>query len=102
MFRECCLAGNNRAKMQPIMMHLPGSKCALLSPLDCTYRRQQPVRRPKLDACEGTTDQILTDDQTRGKKQRHTAKGICERLRDEHSYTGDYTIVKDYVRHILR
>ena len=33
-----------------------------------------------------------------GKKQRHTAKRIFERLRDEHSYTGGYTIVKDYVR----
>jgi hypothetical protein len=28
----------------------------------------------------------------------HTAKRIFERLRAEHSYTGGYTIVKDYVR----
>ena len=62
------------------------------------YRRQQPVRRPKLDAWVGTIDQILEDDKARGKKQRHTAKRIFERLRDEHSYTGGYTIVKDYVR----
>src|ERR671912_2399728 len=32
------------------------------------------------------------------KMQRHTAKRIFERLRDEHSYSGGYTIVKDYVR----
>ena len=32
------------------------------------------------------------------RKQQHTAKRIFERLRDEHSYTGGYTIVKDYVR----
>ena len=62
------------------------------------YRRQQPVRRPKLDAWIGTIDQILEDDKAEGKKQRHTAKRIFERLRDEHSYTGGYTIVKDYVR----
>jgi len=31
-------------------------------------------------------------------KQRHTAKRIFERLRDEHRYTGGYTIVKGYVR----
>ena len=62
------------------------------------YRRQQPVRRPKLDAWVGTIDQILEDDKGRGKKQRHTAKRIYERLRDEHRYTGGYTIVKDYVR----
>jgi transposase len=62
------------------------------------YRRQQPARRPKLDAWVGTIDQILEEDKARGKKQRHTAKRIFERLRDEHSYTGGYTIVKDYVR----
>jgi transposase len=62
------------------------------------YRRQQPARRPKLDAWVGTIDQILEEDKARGKKQRHTSKRIFERLRDEHSYTGGYTIVKDYVR----
>jgi transposase len=31
-------------------------------------------------------------------KQRHTAKRIFERLRDEHGYGGGYTMVKDYVR----
>src|SRR4029453_11218433 len=31
-------------------------------------------------------------------KQRHTAKRIFERLRDEHGYGGGYTTVKDYVR----
>jgi transposase len=62
------------------------------------YRRQQPARRPKLDAWIGAIDQILEEDKARGKKQRHTAKRIFERLRDEHGYTGGYTIVKDYVR----
>jgi transposase len=62
------------------------------------YRRLQPVRRPKLGAWIGTIDQILEDDKAEGRKQRHTAKRIFERLRDEHSYTGGYTIVKDYVR----
>jgi len=62
------------------------------------YRRQQPARRPKLDAWVGVIDQMLEEDKAVGKKQRHTAKRIFERLRDEHSYTGGYTIVKDYVR----
>ena len=31
-------------------------------------------------------------------KQRHTAKRIFDRLRDEHQFSGGYTIVKDYVR----
>jgi len=62
------------------------------------YRRQQPARRPKLDAWVAAIDQILEDDKAEGRKQRHTAKRIFERLRDEHAYTGGYTIVKDYVR----
>ncbi len=32
------------------------------------------------------------------RKQRHTAKRIFERLRDEHGFTGGQTIVKGYVR----
>ena len=55
------------------------------------YRRQQPARRPKLDAWAGIIDQILSDDKAQGRKQRHTAKQIFERLRGN-------TIVKDYVR----
>jgi transposase len=62
------------------------------------YRRQQPARRPKLDAWVSAIDQILERDKAESKKQRHTAKRIFERLRDEHAYTGGYTIVKDYVR----
>ena len=56
------------------------------------YQRQQTPRRPKLDAWVRVIDQILEDDKGRGKKQRHTAKRIFERLRDEHSYAGGYTI----------
>ena len=62
------------------------------------YRRQMPIRRPKLGPWQGVIDAILADDKQRPRKQRHTAKRIFERLRAEHSYTGGYTIVKDYVR----
>jgi len=62
------------------------------------YQRQLPVRRPKLGPWQGVIDAILTDDKTRPSKQRHTARRIFERLKEEHLYTGGYTIVKDYVR----
>ncbi len=62
------------------------------------YQRQHPPRRPKLDPYAPIIDQILQSDQTRPKKQRHTAKRIFERLKEEHGFTGQYTIVKDYVR----
>ena len=62
------------------------------------YRRQDPPRRPKLEPFTGVIDTILEADRQVPRKQRHTAKRIFERLRDEHGFTGQYTIVKDYVR----
>ncbi len=62
------------------------------------YRRQHPAKRPKLDPYVGVIDAILEADQARNRKQRHTAKRIWERLRDEYGFRGGYTIVKDYVR----
>ena len=46
----------------------------------------------------GVIDRILDEDLSLPKKQRHTAKRIYDRLRDEYGFTGKYTIVKDYVR----
>lgn len=57
------------------------------------YQRQQPIKKPKLGPWVGVIDAILSDD-----KQQHTAKRIFERLKEEHQFSGGYTIVKDYVR----
>jgi transposase len=62
------------------------------------YRRSRPPGRPKLDPFVGIIDRILEEDRQVHRKQRHTARRIFERLRDEHGFTGGYTIVKDYVR----
>lgn len=61
------------------------------------YRRSKPPVRPKLDPFIEVIDRILADDKGRPRKQRHTAKRIFERLRDEHGFTGGITIVKDHV-----
>ena len=52
------------------------------------YQRKAPVRRPKLGPWLGIIDQILEDDESRPKKQRHTARRIYDRLREEHAFTG--------------
>ena len=62
------------------------------------YRRMRPPARPKLDPFIPIIDQILEDDKGQLRKQRHTAKRIYERLREEHGFTGGITIVTDYVR----
>ena len=62
------------------------------------YRRPNPPKRPKLESFTGVIDRILEDDLRRPRKQRHTAKRIFGRLRDEYGFDGQYTVVKDYVR----
>ncbi len=62
------------------------------------YQRQQPARRPKLDQWVPIIDRILQEDRQQSRKQRHTAKRIFDRLKEEHGFSGGYTIVKDYVR----
>jgi transposase len=61
------------------------------------YQRKKPPARPKLDPFVGFIDRILEEDGQGPKKQRHTSKRIFERLRDEYSFAGGITIVKDYV-----
>ena len=62
------------------------------------YTRTKPVAKPKLGPLLPVIDAILDADRTAPVKQRHTAKRIFERLRDEHGFAGGYTVVKDYVR----
>ena len=62
------------------------------------YVRQRPAEKPKLGPLIPVIDAILETDRTAPVKQRHTAKRIFERLRDEHGFAGGYTVVKDYVR----
>ena len=62
------------------------------------YRRTVPIKSPKLDPYMDQIDPWLSEDKTRPRKQRHTAKRIFERLRSECGFAGGYTIIKDYVR----
>lgn len=73
------------------------SKMCLFS-LPPGYTRGKPANKPKLGALLPVIDEILASDQSCPMKQRHTAKRIFERLRDEHGFGGGYTVVKDYVR----
>jgi transposase len=62
------------------------------------YTRTKPVKKPKLGTLLPVIDAILECDGTAPSKQRHSAKRIFERLRDEHGYAGGLTVVRDYVR----
>ena len=64
------------------------------------YRRQNPPRRPNPSTSSGgALHRRHRPDTGVGlsvpRKQRHTAKRIFERRRDEYGFGGQYTIVKD-------
>jgi transposase len=62
------------------------------------YRRRQLPKRPVLGPFTAKIDQILKADKNAPRKQRHTARRIWERLREEYGYQGGYTQVCEYVR----
>lgn len=62
------------------------------------YRLRKPRPKPKLGPFLSIIHEILKQDRKAPKKQRHTAKRIFERLRDEYGYEGKLTVVKDAVR----
>ncbi len=62
------------------------------------YRLGKPRTKRKIEPSLETIDQILQQDKSVHRKQRHTKRRIFERLRDEHGYLGGYTAVKEVVR----
>src|SRR4030095_10545549 len=58
------------------------------------YERKKPVQRPKLGPWLGVIDQILEEDKSQPRKQRHTAKRIWDRLKTEHQFARRYTGVE--------
>lgn len=65
------------------------------------YQMQVPRPKTKLGPYVNRIQEILESDRDLPKKQRHTAKRIFERLKEE-GYQGGYTVVKGAVRHIKK
>ena len=87
-----------RAACREYDIHWDTLQKVLRHPEPPGYRRATPRPRPKLDPFLPVLHQILEEDRKAPRKQRHTARRLFERLRDEHGYTGGLTIVKDAVR----
>ena len=66
------------------------------------YRQRLPRPKTKLGPYLATIEEILAADREAPAKQRHTAKRIFERLRDEHDYPGGITQVKVAVARLRR
>lgn len=61
------------------------------------YTRSRPAACPKLGPVTGVIDQILQEDESAPRKQRHTAARIFQRLVEEQKYGGGYDQVRRYV-----
>jgi transposase len=66
------------------------------------YRQTVPRAKTKLGPHLPFIEEILCGDRGAPAKQRHTAKRIFERLRDEHGYAGGITQVKVAVARLRR
>ena len=70
----------------------------LANPEPPGYQMAEVRRKPVIGPHLATIDQILADDKEAPPKQRHTARRIFERLRDEYGYTGSYSQVQTAVQ----
>lgn len=59
------------------------------------YQQTVQIKRPKRDSFTGFIDPLSQEYLSRNRKQRHTAKRVFERLRDEHAFKGGDTTVKN-------
>jgi transposase len=69
----------------------------LANPEPPGYRQSVARPKTKLGPYLGVIEEILIQDRDAPPKQRHTAKRIFERLRDEYGYPGGITQVKEAV-----
>ena len=102
LYRKVCLARREGMSERAAAL-LFGISCARVEKMMSFsvppgYQRRADIKRPKLDGFTGFIDKWLDDDLARNRKQRHTAKRIFVRLRDDHKFQGGYTTVKNYVR----
>jgi transposase len=91
---------SKRQVMEEEGIHWETLKKILAHSVPPGYRMSQERPQPKIGPYLGRIERILKDDKQVHKKQRHTAKRIYERLRDEDGYTGSYTQVKRIVHRL--
>ena len=87
--RACMVDGMSiREASRMFGVHRDTVRKMLENPVPPGYRMRRPRRRRKLERYTAIIDRILRDDLDLPRKQRHTAKRIHERLRDEHGFGG--------------
>jgi transposase len=88
---------SKRSVQRRFKLHWKTLQKILTEPEPPGYRTSRPRAKKKLGPFLAALEEILRQDQHAPPKQRHTAKRIFERLRDEHGYPGGLTVVKEAV-----
>jgi transposase len=89
---------SKRAICREYKIHWDTLQRILAHPEPPKYEQKEARTKPKIGDFLPIIDEILKSDRQVHRKQRHTAKRIFERLRDEYKYRGGYTGVKEAVR----
>jgi transposase len=85
-----------RALARKYGVHRRTVREALASPVPAP--RKVPVREARVrEAVAGLIDAMLAEDLDAPRKQRHTARRVWQRLRDEHEASCSYSTVAKYV-----
>jgi len=90
---------SKRRVMAEYGIHAKTLEKILSNPQPPGYRMEHPRPKPVIGPFLGRVEEILKKDREMPKKQRHTARRLFDRLRDE-GYTGGYTQVKEAVREL--
>jgi len=93
---------SKRAIYRETGIHHTTLKKILENPAPPGYRQAAPRAAPKLGPHIEWIKELLAADKETHKKQRHTARRIFTRLRDERGYAGGETVVKELVRELSR
>jgi transposase len=89
---------SKRSVQRQFKLHWKTLQKILNQPEPSGYQTAKPRAKKKLGPFLPVIDDILQRDRQAPPKQRHTAKRVFERLRDEHGYAGGLTVVKQAVQ----
>jgi len=89
---------SKRSIQREYKLHWKTLQKILQQPEPSGYQQSKPRAKKKLGPFLPIIEAILRHDRQAPAKQRHTAKRIFERLRDEHAYPGGLTVVKEAVQ----
>jgi hypothetical protein len=91
---------SKRKVMAEYSIHAKTLEKILFNPEPPGYRMSRSRPKPVIGPFLGRIEEILRQDRGLPRKQRHTAKRIFDRPREEEVYSGGYTQVKETVREL--